>query len=346
MNADDILNNTDPEELRNIIRRLLAILDAGQRPPSTLIINQIPTSYPPVGGDYVPIAGHDPQRIVITDIGGNIITDDSLKYILASYAPGSTLSTGSVNGNSTSGVEITGLTVGEWYAIDGAGGPWHAGATPPLNGNYYIFELSTDGITFSGRIGLDAAQGYFLVLPSFAAYIEAVDGNLGRVYFQASSTSIWFRCNDVTYGDNTGTMGYALRTATVVEDQIRVNDIEYVIAKLAAAIHTATEKTTPADGDEFGIWDSTVNLLKKLSWSNIKITLKAYFDTLYGAISHTHAASTITNTPAGNISSTNVQDAINELDTEKSGELLMQDGVASPPIPLETEDGTDWLYAG
>lgn len=29
-----------------------------------------------------------------------------------------------------------------------------------------------------------------------------------------------------------------------------------------------------------------------------------------------------------------------------SGELLMQDGVSSPPVPLTTEDGTDWLYQG
>jgi predicted GH43/DUF377 family glycosyl hydrolase len=28
-----------------------------------------------------------------------------------------------------------------------------------------------------------------------------------------------------------------------------------------------------------------------------------------------------------------------------SGEVLMQDGVTSPPIPLETEDGSDWLFA-
>ena len=28
------------------------------------------------------------------------------------------------------------------------------------------------------------------------------------------------------------------------------------------------------------------------------------------------------------------------------GELLMQDGVTSPPVPLETEDGSDWLYTG
>jgi hypothetical protein len=29
-----------------------------------------------------------------------------------------------------------------------------------------------------------------------------------------------------------------------------------------------------------------------------------------------------------------------------AGELLMQDGVSSPPVPLETEAGTDWLYQG
>lgn len=28
------------------------------------------------------------------------------------------------------------------------------------------------------------------------------------------------------------------------------------------------------------------------------------------------------------------------------GEILMQDGTSHPPIPLETEDGTDWLYEG
>jgi hypothetical protein len=27
-------------------------------------------------------------------------------------------------------------------------------------------------------------------------------------------------------------------------------------------------------------------------------------------------------------------------------EVLMQDGVTSPPVPLETEDETDWLYEG
>lgn len=29
-----------------------------------------------------------------------------------------------------------------------------------------------------------------------------------------------------------------------------------------------------------------------------------------------------------------------------TGELLMQDGVTSPPVPIELEDGSDWLYEG
>lgn len=29
-----------------------------------------------------------------------------------------------------------------------------------------------------------------------------------------------------------------------------------------------------------------------------------------------------------------------------AGELLMQDGVTSPPVPIETEAGDDWLYQG
>ncbi|MDX3973309.1 hypothetical protein [Shinella sp.] len=49
-------------------------------------------------------------------------------------------------------------------------------------------------------------------------------------------------------------------------------------------IVAATAKTTPVDADLFGIVDSAAsNVLKKVSWANIKATLKAYFDTLYQA---------------------------------------------------------------
>jgi hypothetical protein len=52
----------------------------------------------------------------------------------------------------------------------------------------------------------------------------------------------------------------------------------------AQTIHGAVNKTTPVDADEVGIWDSVTGLLNRLSWENIKATLKTYFDTLYPPI--------------------------------------------------------------
>lgn len=52
-----------------------------------------------------------------------------------------------------------------------------------------------------------------------------------------------------------------------------------------ATIHAATGKTTPADADTTALIDSAAsNVLKKLTWANLKATLKSYFDTLYAPI--------------------------------------------------------------
>lgn len=59
---------------------------------------------------------------------------------------------------------------------------------------------------------------------------------------------------------------------------------------IGTLIAGATAKTTPIDADTVGISDSAAsNILKKLSWSNIKATLVTYFDTLYSALGHTHS---------------------------------------------------------
>lgn len=51
-----------------------------------------------------------------------------------------------------------------------------------------------------------------------------------------------------------------------------------------AALAAATGKTTPVDADTVPLTDSAAsNVLKKVTWANIKATLKTYFDGLYQA---------------------------------------------------------------
>lgn len=56
-------------------------------------------------------------------------------------------------------------------------------------------------------------------------------------------------------------------------------------ASEGALINSATSKATPVDADHIGLMDSAAsNVLTKLSWANVKATLKTYFDTLYQAV--------------------------------------------------------------
>jgi hypothetical protein len=62
---------------------------------------------------------------------------------------------------------------------------------------------------------------------------------------------------------------------------------------VGSAIHGATTKTTPVDADTMPLIDSAAsNVLKKVTWANIKATLKTYFDTLYALAGHVHSAAT------------------------------------------------------
>lgn len=53
-------------------------------------------------------------------------------------------------------------------------------------------------------------------------------------------------------------------------------------ANAGAFVTGLTAKTTPVDADQIPLVDSAAsNVLKKLTWGNVKATLKTYFDTLY-----------------------------------------------------------------
>ena len=71
-----------------------------------------------------------------------------------------------------------------------------------------------------------------------------------------------------------------------------LDDVQRVHASFIAQIRdgvqvtNASAKTTPVDADYLPINDSAAsNLIKKVTWANVKATLKTYFDTLYAAVS-------------------------------------------------------------
>jgi len=77
---------------------------------------------------------------------------------------------------------------------------------------------------------------------------------------------------------NTGTDDIKFATAKAIADS------DIFRAGKSAQISALTDKATPVDADVTMIEDSAAtNAKKKLTWSNIKATLKTYFDTVYQA---------------------------------------------------------------
>ena len=108
---------------------------------------------------------------------------------------------------------------------------------------------------------------------------------------------------------------------------------------VGSSIHGATGKTTPVDADEIGLIDSAASFaLKKLTWANLKATLKTYLDTLYVSL----AGATMTGT-------LNLSDQLLQRPTLKDyGETVNALGTvgASPNIDLESGNVVTATVAG
>lgn len=133
-----------------------------------------------------------------------------------SYTPGAEISTGAIPVTSQAGVEISGLEIGQWYAVEGFNGYWDPGPGFPMESSK--FQLS-DGSGFSGVVGRETTGVLYTESPDFCAFSETFTGEdgkiYGRTYFQAAVTSIWVRVQDALgdYFDNLGTLSWRLRSA-------------------------------------------------------------------------------------------------------------------------------------
>lgn len=174
-------------------------------------------AFTPVGLNAALAAAASGDVIVIAG-AGTLVPD-------AGYVAGAILSTGTVDATNGTGVTISGLTVGQWYAVEAAAGPWY-NITPIASGDIlYCYQLN-NGSGWSAGIGtlanLDTispsrpANRYTpLTPPAWAAHAEEADSLRARVYWQATTTSITIRVHDNLFGDNSGSLGWILRAATI-----------------------------------------------------------------------------------------------------------------------------------
>lgn len=66
-------------------------------------------------------------------------------------------------------------------------------------------------------------------------------------------------------------------------------------ADVAASIVAAVDKATPVDADSLGLVDSAAaNVLKELTWANVKATLKTYFDALTTTLTNKRITARVT----------------------------------------------------
>jgi len=80
---------------------------------------------------------------------------------------------------------------------------------------------------------------------------------------------------------------------------------------IASSIVGVADKATPIDADSFGIIDSAAtSALKELTWTNVKATLKTYFDSLYADVlgADDNYVTDAEKTVIGNTSNTNTGD--------------------------------------
>lgn len=110
-------------------------------------------------------------------------------------------------------------------------------------------------------------------------------------------------------GDQTSVSGNA-GTATALQTARNIDGVSFNgtadITVIAPGTHAATSKATPVDADEISLVDSAAsNVLKKLTWANLKAAVKTYYDPV---------ASTFTN---------------KTFDTAGSGNSLSINGVAA-----------------
>lgn len=165
--------------------------------------------------------------------------------------------------------------------------PVESGIETPLDKLTLICQRLKDLVSRSFHLSDGDTSGASVVVPTpvagkFLAWNTAGTAliNATTVTTSAVSTFVETLLDDLTDAAFRTTLGVPAGSGT----STGTNTGDETVTTIGSLINGATGKTTPVDADYVGLMDSAAsNVLKKLSWANIKATLKTYFDTLYVA---------------------------------------------------------------
>jgi hypothetical protein len=146
----------------------------------------------------------------------------------------------------------------------------------------YVAQAVTGLLDFKGSTDASTNPNY-PVASKGDAYVISVAGKIGG----AAGTVVAVGDVYVASADNAGGDQAAVGTSWFVLEHnlVGTNTGDETAATIGALINGATGKATPVDADALGLMDSAdSNVLKKLTWANVKATLKTYFDSLYAPI--------------------------------------------------------------
>lgn len=164
-------------------------------------------------------------------------------------------------------------------------GNWNASTNTPAissgigtKGYYYV--VSVAGSTSIDSIN-DWKLGDWIIFNG--TVWEKVDNTDAVISVNGYNGIVTLTTSDVA--DSTNKRYVTDAEKTILSNTSGTNSGNETNQSIGNLINAATSKTTPVDADQIGLMDSAAtNIQKKLSWANVKATLKTYFDTLYQAI--------------------------------------------------------------
>jgi len=116
--------------------------------------------------------------------------------------------------------------------------------------------------------------------PDELGLVDTADGNTLKKLTWGNLKATLAALTSTWNISTTGNAGSATKLQTARTIDATSFDGTANVTVVAPAIHAATNKTTPVDADETGIYDSVSGLLNKVTWANIKTTLAGTFTTI------------------------------------------------------------------